>query len=74
MIFKKKITRILELATTPQSDRNKLVTLVLNEVFFLVIAPWLLLWPAKLFLRVTLPDLKTALPPFEFLIALISVF
>ncbi len=63
MIFKKQIAHILALATTSHSNRNRLVTLAINEVFFLLIAPWLLLLPAQLFLKVALPDLKTTLPP-----------
>ncbi len=64
MIFKKKITQISELATTPKSNRNKIVTLVMNEIFFLAIAPWLLLWPAQLLLAMIVPDCKATLPPF----------
>ncbi len=62
MIFKKNISRIVELAGNPQPYKNRFITLILNEVFFLAIAPWLLLWPAQLFLKHLIPEIKITIP------------
>jgi len=45
-LFKKKINQLAEISEIQRSNKEKLKILVMNEIFFILIAPWSILLPA----------------------------
>ncbi len=54
-MFRKKIARIVAFSREPHSRQDKLIILLLNELFFLLLSPWLLILPAH-YLVAALPS------------------
>jgi protein-S-isoprenylcysteine O-methyltransferase Ste14 len=55
MYIEKKIARIIELSKEKPSENKKIINLLVNQVFSLFVAPWLLIIPAKAIMS-HLPD------------------
>ncbi|MFA6243078.1 MAG: hypothetical protein WC655_19225, partial [Candidatus Hydrogenedentales bacterium] len=51
MLLSGVVTKVLNKGRKPQTRRHQIVSLVLDEAFFLVVSPWLLILPAEVIVR-----------------------